>query len=105
MMEAENPFSTVWAVPQSSVRLPLPDSLRGWREYGLQIGPGNGVVSVLFDGKVFWRSQPGFWTPPEHGAVFLDLRGRSVGSEVKHGTVRVFAGEKYVLPQATQRVP
>ena len=104
-MEAVKPFTEVWLGSRKSVSLPLPDSLTGWRECGLQIGPGDGVVSILFDNQLFWRSEPGFWTPPENGQVFLDLRGRSVDAEVKHGTVKVYAGEKYVLPQATQRVP
>ena len=70
---------------------------------GLQIGPDDGVVSILFEGRLFWRSDPGFRTPPENGEVYVDLQGRSVGSEVRHGIVRVFAGEKYVLAEATQR--
>ena len=64
IMDAVKPLTEVWLGSRKSASLPLPDSLAGWRECGLRIGPGDGVVSILFDNKLFSRSQPGFWTPP-----------------------------------------
>jgi hypothetical protein len=99
-VEAVEPFTEVWLGPKRALRLPLPEALDGWREYAVQIGPGDGVVSIIFDGNLFWRSEPGFWNPPESGQMFIDLRGRSVGSEVKHGPVRVYGGERYGLGES-----
>jgi len=81
-----------WGNPTVEV-LPLP-RVEGWRRYALQLGP-EGTVSIVIDRELYWRSAPQAALIPEGAEFFVDLGSRSLGTEVKHGVVRVYGGEKY----------
>ncbi|MGD8361339.1 MAG: hypothetical protein PVJ04_07885, partial [Gemmatimonadota bacterium] len=76
-------------------RLPLPGG-DGWKRYALQLAP-DGTLSIVIDGALFWRSEARAVPIREGAELFVDLGSRSLGTEVKHGIVRVYSGEKYVL--------
>jgi DNA-binding SARP family transcriptional activator len=93
LVETNPSATTVFWADTIVADLPLPD-LDRWVLYGIQLAP-NGVVSIVIDGKLFWRSGPETMAFPTGTELLLDLGGRSVGAEVKHGPVRLFSGEKY----------
>lgn len=77
-------------------RVPAPDSLAAWHRYTLQVGT-DGRVSLLVDGRMHWRSA-GTVEPGRLEGTHLGLYGRSKGTRILHGPVRVWEGVRYRLP-------
>lgn len=75
--------------------LPLPDSTGSWHRYALQLGP-DGRVSILLDGRLYWRTDAGAVGVPE--GVFLEVAGQSWRTRILHGPLTVWGGPRYLLP-------
>jgi DNA-binding SARP family transcriptional activator len=95
IIDGNPPITDVTVGHPETERLPPPRG-DGWRRYALQMA-SDGTISVVIDGALFWRSQAHAAPIREGEELFVDLGSRSLGTEVKHGILRVYAGEKYVL--------
>ncbi len=84
-------------------RIAFPVDPSDWHLYALQIDSG-GRVRFITDGQLRWTSP---WTLKigAESAVHIGLRGSSLGAEIAHGTVRVYSGERYVLPEESRPPP
>jgi Tol biopolymer transport system component len=84
-------------------RIAFPADPSDWHLYGLQVDPG-GRVRFVTDGELRWTSP---WTLRigAESAVHIGLRGSSLGAEIAHGTVRVYEGERYMLPEEGRLPP
>lgn len=74
----------------------FPEEADTWRLYTLQIDP-DGTVSVLIDRQLHWRTS---WRidVDQFSQVYLGLGGLMFDTEIMHGTMRVYLGSKYLLP-------
>jgi hypothetical protein len=95
IIDGNPPVTDVTVGHPEAERLPLPGG-DGWKRYALQLAP-DGTLSIVIDGALFWRSQAHAAPIREGEELFVDLGSRSLGTEVKHGFLRVYSGEKYVL--------
>lgn len=75
--------------------VPLPDDPAAWHRYGLELRP-DGSVLYLLDGRLVWRSRPGFVgrIPDEARLV---VGGRSLGTRVLAGPVTAWRGARWAL--------
>ena len=81
------------------VLLSLPARRAAWHRYVLELRP-DGSVLYLVDGRLRWRSAPGFVDPlPKEARIRLS--GRSLGARILAGPLRVWQGLRWALPRAT----
>jgi len=81
--------------PRSEHSLPFPDSSGAWHRYGLELRP-DGSVLYLVDGRLLWRSPPGFVTHvPDRARIVLE--GSSLDARILAGPVRVWRGARWVV--------
>ena len=77
-------------------RLPIPHDPAEWHRYALQVAP-DGTVSLVLDGVLYWRQRyPGPWDPGL--STHIHLGSASVNTDIRHGLVRLWRGERYVVP-------
>jgi DNA-binding SARP family transcriptional activator len=77
--------------------LPMPDGVALWHRYAVQVTP-DGTVEFLVDDRMYWRSRPRRQVPRD-GAAFLLIGGQSFETELQLGTMRVYRGVKFRLPE------
>lgn len=76
--------------------VPVPRRLTAWRRYALQLLP-NGVVDLIIDGRMHWRSAQPLEARP--AAVRIGLGDQSLATEIAHGALEVYIAPKYRLPE------
>jgi len=99
---AEGNPSGTWIQRQTDgtprAKVPLPDHPDAWHRYALELRP-DGTVLYLIDGRLRWRSRPGFVDSIPSEAR-LRLSGRSLHTRILTGPVRVWQGVRWALPDA-----
>lgn len=76
--------------------IPLPRGVSGWNTYAFQLLP-SGVVELVVNGRLHWRSPSPVTEQPRSAYVGLGLE--SFQTEMRIGRVRIFLGPQYVLPE------
>lgn len=81
---------------RGQVAVPLPDDPAAWHRYALEVRP-DGTVLYVLDGRLRWRSEPGFVSPvPAHAR--LTIFGNSLSAPFVAGPVKVWRGVRWRLP-------
>jgi hypothetical protein len=76
----------------------MPRGVGSWRSYVVQV-TSKGVVQFLIDGQLYWQAANPL-VEDHLTTARLALGFSSVGTRILHGTVRVYSGQKYHLPDA-----
>lgn len=99
----ERTDSVALTVGSDREQLPMPDGIGLWHRYAVQIRP-DGTVELLVDDRMFWRSGTRASTP-RRAEAFLLLGGQSFETELTVGSVRVYRGMKFRLPELATPQP
>ena len=90
--EGANRSSTAYLMIQPlHVPVPEPDRIGEWRLHTLQVHP-DCTVEWIIDGR---RHASIRTTQPVPDSVHVAIEGRTVGTDVEHGTLRVWRGIRY----------
>jgi len=82
-----------------TITTPSPRPIDAWHRYTVQVHP-DGTVDLLTDGRLIRRAH-GLLDPATIGdSLRVGLGGKSVGTEVQHGLLRVYEGLEYDFPGA-----
>lgn len=92
----------VIATSDTRHELPIPDNVRFWRRYALQVRSDGGIEFII-DRVVYWRS-PYRLDPDMLSSVHVVLGFQSLDSEITHGLVQVYEGTRYRLPELNPAV-
>ena len=76
--------------------VPLPADPEAWHRYGLELRP-DGSVLYLVDGRLRWRSPPGFVDRVPDRAR-LEVAGGSLRARILAGPVTVWRGQRWTIP-------
>ena len=76
----------------TEIPVPEPARIAAWRRHTLQLHP-DGMVEWIVDGRRHASASSG---TPAPDSVHVTISGHSQGTEIEHGTVRVWRGLRYV---------
>lgn len=89
----DQPAEAWLATTDARSPIPLPERTGEWHAYTLQVTP-EGVVEVVIDGKLHWRSTR---RVEATGAVRVGLGYQSFETQILHGPVHVYPRPRYFL--------